>query len=72
MSYQLIGSGLDGVRKEKKVVQDKLDQLDKEKEAINKVIKDLDAEMDLNTENREKAYEKIRELRKQLDEGVCS
>nr|XP_017258417.1 PREDICTED: proton pump-interactor 1-like [Daucus carota subsp. sativus] len=66
---KLIGSGLDGVRKEKKVVQDKLDQLDKEKEAINKVIKDLDAEMDLNTENREKAYEKIRELRKQLDEG---
>ncbi|XP_074357671.1 proton pump-interactor 1-like [Apium graveolens] len=66
---KLIGSGLDGVRKEKKVVETKLNQLFEEKETIGKMIVDLEKELEINLEDREKAYEKIRELRKQLDEG---
>ncbi|KAK1395594.1 Proton pump-interactor 1 [Heracleum sosnowskyi] len=64
-----IGSGLDGVRKEKKEVQAKVDQLDKEKKAIEDVIKALEAEEKTISEDREKIYERIRELRKQLDQG---
>lgn len=64
-----IGSGLDGVRKEKKEVQAKVDQLDKEKKAIEEVIEALEAEEKTISENREKIYERIRELRKQLDQG---
>lgn len=71
MSFQQIGSGLDGVRKEKKIVETKLNQLYEEKETIYKVIVNLEKELEINSEDREKAYEKIRELRKQLDEGVC-
>ncbi|KAK1383370.1 Proton pump-interactor 1 [Heracleum sosnowskyi] len=64
-----IGSGLDGVRKEKKEVQAKIDQLDKEKKAIEQVIKALEAEEKTISEDREKIYERIRDLRKQLDQG---
>lgn len=66
---KLIGSGLDGVRKEKKVIQDKLDQLDSEIKAIEAVINALQDELDIVTQNRDKAFEKTRDLRKQLDQG---
>ncbi|XP_074365684.1 proton pump-interactor 1-like isoform X2 [Apium graveolens] len=64
-----IGSGLDGVRKEKKEVQTKVDQLDKEKKAIEEVIKALEEEEKTISKDRDVIYEKIRELRKQLDQG---
>ena len=72
MSLQLIGSGLDGVWKEKKVVQAKVDQLDKEKKAINLVIDSLEEESKAISVDRQKVYDRIRELRKQLDQGVCN
>ncbi|WOH02985.1 hypothetical protein DCAR_0522375 [Daucus carota subsp. sativus] len=66
---KLIGSGLDGVWKEKKVVQAKVDQLDKEKKAINLVIDSLEEESKAISVDRQKVYDRIRELRKQLDQG---
>ncbi|KAK1389302.1 Proton pump-interactor 1 [Heracleum sosnowskyi] len=66
---KLIGSGLDGVRKEKKVIETKLNQLFEEKKTIDKVILDLEKGLESHLEDRNKVYEKIRGLRKQLDEG---
>lgn len=64
-----IGSGLDGARKDKKEVQTKVDKLDKEKKALEAVIEALEEEEKTISGEKEKIYERIRELRKQLDQG---
>lgn len=62
---------MDGVRKEQQVVRAKLKQLDDEKEAMEKHINTLQEELTIVTQKRDKAFEKIQELRKQRDERVC-
>lgn len=62
---------MDGARKEQQVIKAKLKQLDDEKEAIEKQINALQEELTIVTEKRDKAFEKIQELRKQREEGVC-
>lgn len=69
---KLIGGDLDGVRKERQVVKAKLKQHDDEKVAIEKEIDALQDELTIVTEKRDKAYEKIQELRKQREEGNTS
>ena len=71
MLLQLIGGDLDGARKEQQIIKAKLKQLDDEKEAIEKQINALQEELTIVTEKRDKAFEKIQELRKQREEGVC-
>lgn len=66
---KLIGGDLDGVRKERQVVRDKLKQHDNEKEVIEKEINSLQDELTIVTEKRDKAFEKIQELRKQREDG---
>lgn len=62
---------MDEVRKDQQVVKAKLKLLDDEKEAIEKQINALQEELMLVQEKKDKAFEKISELRKQRDEGVC-
>ncbi|CAA0808531.1 Proton pump-interactor 1, partial [Striga hermonthica] len=66
---KLIGVGLDGVRKEKQVINAKLKQLDEEKLAIEKDINVLEGELNAITEKRDKIFETIKDMRKQREEG---
>ncbi|KAK6157390.1 hypothetical protein DH2020_011638 [Rehmannia glutinosa] len=66
---KLIGVDLDGVRKEKQVINAKLKQLDEEKLAIEKDISVLEDELTAVTEKRDKTFETIRDMRKQREEG---
>ncbi|KAI3457453.1 hypothetical protein Pfo_014116 [Paulownia fortunei] len=66
---KLIGVDLDGVRKEKQVVNAKLKQLDEEKLAVEKEISALEGELTAVTEKRDKTFETIRDMRKQREEG---
>ncbi|CAI9784217.1 unnamed protein product [Fraxinus pennsylvanica] len=64
---KLIGVDLDGVRKEKQVVNAKLKQLDEEKASIDKEINALQEELTAITEKRDKTLETIQEMRKQRE-----
>jgi len=64
---KLIGVDLDGVRKEKQVVNAKLKQLDEEKASIDKEINALQEELTAITEKRDKTFETIQEMRKQRE-----
>ncbi|XP_073126701.1 proton pump-interactor 1 isoform X1 [Henckelia pumila] len=66
---KLIGVDLDGVRKEKQVINARLKQLEDEKLAVEKAIKVLEEELTALTEKRDKTFENIKEMRKQRDEG---
>lgn len=70
MQFQLIGVGLDGVRREKQAVNAKLKQLDDAKLAIEKDIGALEAELTAVTQKREATFESMKDLRKQRDDGV--
>lgn len=61
---------MDGVRKEKQVLQAKIKQLDDALKAIDNEINSLTEELKLVSQKRDKAYESIHQLRKQHDEGV--
>ncbi|KAI3703875.1 hypothetical protein L1987_74071 [Smallanthus sonchifolius] len=64
-----IGVDLDGVRKDQQAIKVKLKTLEAEKEAINSVIVSLEEELRVVGEKRDKAYDKIRELRNKREEG---
>ncbi|KAB1216606.1 Proton pump-interactor 1 [Morella rubra] len=66
---KLIGGDLDGVRKEKQVVQAKIKQLDDALKAVDNDINSVAEELKSVTQKRDKAYESIQQLRKQRDEG---
>lgn len=68
----MIGVDLDGVRKDKQVVNAKLKQLDEEKLAIEKDINALEVELTAVTEKRDNTFETIKSMRKQREEGVHS
>ncbi|XP_022865807.1 proton pump-interactor 1-like [Olea europaea var. sylvestris] len=68
---KLIGVDLDGVWKEKQVVNAKLNQLDEEKASIDKEINVLQDELIAITEKRDKTFETIQEMRKQREHAVC-
>lgn len=61
---------MDGVRKEKQVIQAKIKQLDDALKAIDDEINSLSEELKAVTQKRDKAYDSIQQLRKQRDEGV--
>lgn len=69
---KLIGDGLDGVWKEQKVVKAKRTQLNDEIDGIQKLINGLKKELEILEDKQNKAFEKIKELRKQLNEGNAS
>jgi uncharacterized coiled-coil DUF342 family protein len=66
---KILGVGLDGFRKDQKVVKAKLTELDDQKVAVDKQIKALQEELEMVTEKKDKAYERVIELRKQRDQG---
>ncbi|KAJ9551431.1 hypothetical protein OSB04_015476 [Centaurea solstitialis] len=66
---QLIGVGLDGVRKDQQAIKAKVKTLEAEKEAINTVIASLEEELHAVVLKRDNVYDKIRELRNKREEG---
>ncbi|GMH05642.1 hypothetical protein Nepgr_007482 [Nepenthes gracilis] len=66
---KLIGTNLDGVRKERQAVSSKISYLDSEREDIENNIKALEAELKTVTQKRDEAFETLQQLRKQRDEG---
>ncbi|KAG6634437.1 proton pump-interactor 1-like [Carya illinoinensis] len=66
---KLIGGDLDGVRKEKQVLQTKIKQIEDTLKAVDDGINSLSEELQAVMQKRDKAYESIHQLRKQRDEG---
>ena len=66
-----MGVDLDGVRKERQALWEKLDGLEGKVKALDADIKVLQDELEAVFQKREKTYETLQELRKQRDEGVC-
>ncbi|KAB5534623.1 hypothetical protein DKX38_017709 [Salix brachista] len=66
---KLMGVDLDGVRKERQALWEKLDGLDGKVKALDADIKVLQDELEAVFQKREKTYETLQELRKQRDEG---
>ncbi|XP_040990035.1 proton pump-interactor 1-like [Juglans microcarpa x Juglans regia] len=66
---KLIGGDLDGVRKEKQVLQTKIKQIEDTLTAVDDGINSLSEELKAVIQKRDKAYESIQQLRKQRDEG---
>ncbi|KAI9078304.1 hypothetical protein K1719_039680 [Acacia pycnantha] len=62
---KLIGGDLDGVKKERQLVQSKINKLDEELKALERDIKSLQDELTAATQKRETTYERIQKLRKQ-------
>ncbi|KAJ6332977.1 hypothetical protein OIU77_008935 [Salix suchowensis] len=67
---KLMGVDLDGVRKERQALWEKLDGLDGKVKALDADIKVLQDELEAVFQKRDKTYETLQELRKQRDEGV--
>lgn len=61
---------MDGVRKEKQVLQTKIKQIEDTLKAVDDGINSLSEELQAVMQKRDKAYESIHQLRKQRDEGV--
>lgn len=66
-----MGVNLDGVRKDMQAVKAKLKQLMDERRELETEISKVETELDTATTKRETAYETIRKLKTQRDEGVC-
>jgi predicted nucleic acid-binding Zn-ribbon protein len=66
-----MGVDLDGVRKERQALWEKLDGLEAKVQALDAEIKTLQDELEAVIQKREKTYETLQELRKQRDEAVC-
>lgn len=70
LGLQLMGAGLDGVKKERQAISARINQLSEKVKAAKDEIQVLENELKTVTEKRDKAYSNIRELRKQRDENV--
>ncbi|KAG6755284.1 hypothetical protein POTOM_041103 [Populus tomentosa] len=69
---KLMGVDLDGVRKERQALWEKLDGLEAKVQALDAEIKTLQEELEAVIQKREKTYETLQELRKQRDEANAS
>lgn len=66
---KLMGVNLDGVRKDMQAVKAKLKQLMDERRELETEISKVETELDAATNKRETAYETIRKLKTQREEG---
>lgn len=66
---KLLGTDLDGVRKQKEEIKAKMDQLGDQLKALNNQITPLQQDLEALTNKRDEAFEVIRDLRKKRDEG---
>ncbi|KAJ9182912.1 hypothetical protein P3X46_006845 [Hevea brasiliensis] len=66
---KLMGVDLDGVKKEQQAVRGKITQLREKVKGLEAEIKSLQDDLTAVTEKRDKAFENIKSLRQQRDEG---
>lgn len=67
-----MGLDMDGARKEHQAIWTQLTQLKEKRKVLDTKVDALREEMRLVTEKKNNAYDNLRDLRKQNDEGVCN
>lgn len=70
LPIQIIGDGIDGVKKEREAVRSKIKLLDDEIQVVDNEIALLQEDLNAATVRKDKAYESLFELRKARDLAV--
>lgn len=70
LPIQIIGDGIDGVKKERQAVRSKIKVLDDEMRVVDGEIALLQEDLNAATARKDKAYESLTELRKARDLAV--
>ena len=67
---QIIGEGIDGIKKERQAVRSKIKVLEDELKVVDAEIASLQEDLDAATARKDKAYESLQELRAVRDAKV--
>lgn len=70
LPIQIIGDGIDGVKKERQAVRSKIKVVDNEMKVVDGEIALLQEDLNAATARKDKAYESLTELRKLCDLAV--
>lgn len=70
INFQVIGEGIDGIKKERQAVRDKIKVLEDELKVVDAQIASLQEDLDAATARKDKAYEALLELRQARDAKV--
>ena len=70
INIQIIGEGIDGIKKERQAVRSKIKVLEDELKAVDAEIASLQEDLDAATARKDKAYESLLELRHARDAKV--
>lgn len=72
LNIQIIGEGIDGIKKERQAVRSKIKVLEDELKVVDAEIASLQEDLDAATARKDKAYESLQELRAVRDAKVSS
>jgi predicted nucleic acid-binding Zn-ribbon protein len=70
LRLQIIGEGLDGVKKDRQEVRSKIKVLEDELKVVDAEYQALQEDLDAATARKDKAYDSLNELRKARDANV--
>jgi chromosome segregation ATPase len=70
VSFQIIGEGIGGIKKERQAVRDKIKVLEDERKVVEDEIASLQEDLNASTARKDKAYEALVELRHARDAKV--
>lgn len=70
LNIQIIGEGIDGIKKERQAVRSKIKVLEDELKLVDAEIASLQEDLDAATARKDKAYESLSELRAVRDAKV--
>jgi septal ring factor EnvC (AmiA/AmiB activator) len=70
VNFQIIGDGIDGIKKERQAVRDKIKVLEDELKVVEAEIASLQEDLDVATANKDEAYKGLVELRQARDVEV--
>ena len=70
LNIQIIGEGIDGIKKERQAVRSKIKVLEDELKLVDAEIASLQEDLDAATARKDKAYESLQELRAVRDAKV--
>jgi len=70
LNIQIIGEGIDGIKKERQAVRSKIKVLEDELKLVDAEIASLQEDLDAATARKDKVYESLQELRAVRDAKV--
>jgi len=70
LNIQIIGEGIDGIKKERQAVRSKIKVLEDDLKLVDAEIASLQEDLDAATARKDKAYESLQELRAVRDAKV--